>query len=177
MLERLRERPGEQPRWRLVVAAVATATVLGVLLVRGGARPTPTVPSTDVGAGAPVISGRAQTAPAAATAAAARFLTRYLPLLYGQAGADGLVALTPRLRRAVAAQRGRVTPAERTRHPRLVGLTFARGDLAQTVVFEAAIDDGASRYRVRLQVARQGQLWRVVRLPDAHVAVGPNGAD
>ena len=50
-------------------------------------------------------------------------------------------------------QRGRVTPAERARRPRVVALAFAPGDVRGAVLFEAQIDDGASRYRLRLRVA------------------------
>jgi hypothetical protein len=77
----------------------------------------------------------------------------------------------------LAAQRGRVTPAERARRPRVVALAFAPGDVRRAVLFEAQIDDGASRYRLRLRVAREGDAWRVVELPDSGAALGPNGAD
>jgi hypothetical protein len=124
-----------------------------------------------------VVSGRRPTPPTAATVTVRRFLAGYLPFLYGQVGAEQLRAVTPQLRRSVAAQRGRVTPAERSRRPRVIALAFAPGDLRRAVLFEAQIDDGASRYRLLLRVARRGAVWRVVGLPDAAAAVGPNGAD
>jgi hypothetical protein len=78
----------------------------------------------------------------------------------------------------LAAQRGRVTPAERARRPRVVALAFAPGDVRGAVLFEAQIDDGASRYRLRLRGGPGGgDAWRVVELPDSGAALGPNGAD
>ena len=44
-----------------------------------------------------------------------------------------------------------MTPAERARRPRVVALAFAPGDVRGAVLFEAQIDDGASRYRLRLR--------------------------
>jgi hypothetical protein len=124
-----------------------------------------------------VVSGQRPTPPTDATLTVRRFLAAYLPFLYGQIGVEQLPAVTPQLRRTVAAQRGRVTPAERTRRPRVIALAFAPGHARRSVLFEAQIDDGASRYRLRLRVARQGAVWRVVELPNAAAAVGPNGAD
>jgi hypothetical protein len=55
------------------------------------------------------------------------------------------MGLAPELRRSLAGQRGRVTPAERARHPRLLQLAFAPGDVTRAVLFEAQVNDGASR--------------------------------
>ena len=165
------------PRWRLAAAAVVLAAAIALVAIAGTGKPRTASAPAPTGAGPPVVSGHRPTPPTNATLTVRRFLAGYLPFLYGQVGVEQLRAVTPQLRRTVAAQRGRVTPAERTRRPRVIALAFAPGDVRRAVVFEAQIDDGASRYRLRLRVARQGSVWRVVELPDAAAAVGPNGAD
>ena len=177
MLERHADRRDGRAHWKLVAAAVAVAAVIGLLAIAGGGGHPTSIPPAPMRGGASVVSGHRPMPPTAATVAVRRFLTGYLPFLYGQVGAEQLHAVTPQLRRSVAAQRGRVTPAERTRHPRVIALAFAPGDLRRSVLFEAQIDDGASRYRVRLRVARHGAVWRVVELPDVASALGPSGAD
>jgi hypothetical protein len=174
--ERLRERAGDWPPWKLVGAAVAIAAATGVAIALIGAHHGSPPPQAGIAA-ALIVSGDRPEVPAAATAAAERFLAGYLPFLYGQMSAGQLHGLTPALRRSLARQRGRVTPTERARHPRVLQLEFAPGDVNRTVLFEAVVSDDASRYRVRLRVAIRNGRWTVVELPDAHVAVGPNGAD
>jgi hypothetical protein len=176
VLERHADRRDGRAHWKLVAAAVAIAAVIGLLAIAGGGEPT-SVSRAPMRAGASVVSGHRPTPPTAANVAVRKFLAGYLPFLYGQVGAEQLHAVTTQLRHSLPAQRGRVTPAERTRHPRVIALAFAPGDLRRSVLFEAQIDDGASRYRLRLRVARRGAVWRVVELPDAASAHGPNGAD
>jgi len=165
------------PRWRLAAAAVVLAAAIALVAIAGTGKPRTASAPAPTGAGPSVVSGQRPTPPTDATLTVRRFLAGYLPFLYGQVGAEQLYAVAPQLRRTVAARRGRVTPAERDRHPRLVALAFAPGDLSRSVLFEATVADGDSRYRLRLRVARQGAVWRVVELPDAAAAVGPNGAD
>src|SRR3954451_8083854 len=121
MDDRLHERLGQRPRWRLPgaagglgrapgglpVAAVALASALGVLVVSGGGSPGPPAPSRALGTA--VVTGGRPTPPAAATMAARQLLAGYLPFLYGQADATQLRAVTARLRRALAAKRDGVT--------------------------------------------------------------------
>src|SRR4051794_21804378 len=176
MREDVRERIAEQPNWKLVISAVGVvaARFVAVAVTTEEQRsPTPRAPA----AGAPIVGGRRQSLPAGATAAATRFLHGYLPFLYGQVGASRINRLTPELGRSLADQRARVTPAERARHPRVLQLGFAPGDATRAVLFEAQVSDGVSRYRVRMRVALRARRWVVVELPDAQVAVGPNGAD
>ena len=173
---RLRERAGDWPAPKLVGAAVTIAAATGVVIALIAAHRGLPLPDGGIAA-APIVSGDRPQVPAAATAAAHRFLAGYLPLLYGQVSASHLHGLIPALRRSLARQRGRVTPTERARHPRVTGLVFALGDVDRTVLFEAVVSDEASRYHVRLRVAIRNGRWTVVELPDARAAVGPDGAD
>ena len=175
--ERLRDRLGEQPAWKPAAVAVAIAAALALVVVGSGGRPAPVSSAGQSGLGAPVVTGGRRVPLVGATAAARRFLAGYLPFLYGQAGRGALGAVTPRLRAWLGAHRDRVTAAERARHPRLVALAFAPRDPSRSVLFEATIADGDSRYRLRLRVVRQAGQWRVTGLPDAQTAIGPSGAD
>ena len=177
LLERLRDRLGEQPGGKPVAVAVAIAAALALVVVGSGGPPAPVSSAGQSGLGVPVVTGGRRVPPAGATAAARRFLAGYLPFLYGQAGRGALGAVTPRLREWLGAHRDRVTAAERAGHPRLVALAFAPRDLSRSVLFEATIADGDSRYRLRLRVVLQAGRWRVTELPDARTAVGPRGAD
>lgn len=130
--ERLRERAGDWPAWKLVGAAVTMAAATGVVIALIGAHHGSPPPNARIAA-APSVSGDRPEVPAAATAAAHRFLARYLrrlPFLYGQVSAGQLHGLTPALRRSLARQRGRVTPTERARDPRVLELEFAPGDFS-----------------------------------------------
>ena len=177
MHERLRARLAEQRGWKPVAVAVAIAAALALVVIASGGRPAPMSSAGHSGLGASVVTGGGQVPPAGATAAARRFLAGYLPFLYGQAGRGALGAVTPQLRAWLGAHRDRVTAAERARHPRLVALAFAPRDPSRSVLFEATIADGDSRYRLRLRVVLQAGEWRVTELPDAQTAVGPSGAD
>jgi hypothetical protein len=125
--ERLGDRFGERPRWKPAAVAVAIAAALAVAVMGSGGTPARTSSAGESDFGASVVTGDRQVPPAAATAAARRFLAGYLPFLYGQGGRGALSAVTPRLRRWLGAHPARQTPAERDRHPRLVALTFTPG--------------------------------------------------
>ena len=58
-----------------------------------------------------------------------------------------------------------------------MALAFAPRNLSRSVLFEATIADGDSRYQLRLRVVREGGGWRVTELSDAQTAVRPSGAD
>jgi hypothetical protein len=116
--ERLRERAGDWPAWKLVGAAVTIAAATGVVIALIGAHHGSPPPNAGIAA-APIVGGDRPEVPAAATAAAHRFLAGYLPFLYGQVSAGQLHGLTPGLRRSLARQLGRVTPTERARDPRV----------------------------------------------------------
>jgi hypothetical protein len=97
---------------------------------------------------------------ASAKAAAQRFLAGYLPYSYGERGARRIPAATAELRRQLAANRPRVPARERRRRPRVVlvqsnGVSHVRADLV------ALVDDGARRYTVPLELAREKAGWRV----------------
>ena len=177
MRERHADRRDGRVRWKLAAAAVVLGAAIALLAIAGTGKQRTSRAPAPTGVGGSVVSGRRPTPPMAATVTVRRFLAGYLPFLYGQVGADQLRAVAPQLRRSVTAERERVTPAERSRRPRVIALAFAPGDLRRAVLFEAQIDDGASRYRVRLRVARHGAVWRVVELPDVASALGPSGAD
>ena len=116
MFDDLRERVAERPAWKLSAAAVGIVAVIAVVLALAGTKPRLALPRT-FEPGAPIVSGRRPTAPAGAVAAVSRFLADYLPFLYGSVDASRLQVITPQLRRSLAAERGRITPAERARSP------------------------------------------------------------
>ena len=108
MLERLRDRLGQRPSWKLAAVALAIAAALAVVVIGSGGQPSPTSSAGRAGLGAFVVTGGRQLPPAAATAAARRFLAGYLRFLYGQADPGALRAISPQLRRWLGAHRTRV---------------------------------------------------------------------
>lgn len=95
---------------------------------------------------------------------AARFLSGYLPFLYGRGSARAVDALTPGLRAQLTRDRPEVTPAERRRRPRIVSLT-AVGQAPGVVRATALIEDGgvtAYVLRVTLREDRSGWLASAV---------------
>ena len=97
----------------------------------------------------------------AAHVVAARFLVSYLQFAYGRGTAGAVKAVTPGLRSQLISQRGRVTPAARGRHPRVVSLTTV-GTTPSFVVATATIQDGGiAPYRLRFTAQEQAGRWLV----------------
>ena len=135
--------------------------------VTGTTATTPAPPqSTDSGGTENSESGRITAAQRravrAASDAARRFLSGYLPYSYGRRDARSIASATPALRDTLARQAPRVPPAlaEKAR-PRLVGNPQVSGIANGRVILMARIDDGQSRYVALLTVRRQGRQWVV----------------
>ena len=96
----------------------------------------------------------------AARVVAARFLVSYLQFAYGRGSAGAVKAVTPGLRSQLIAQRARVTPAARGRHPRVVSLATV-GTTPGFVVATATIEDGGiAAYRLRFTLrSRPAAGW------------------
>src|ERR1700733_1636310 len=76
-----------------------------------------------------------------AHAVAASFIDCYLRVTYGRAPATSLTVVTPALRRELVHGRAQLTPAERSRHPRVLSVEAvgqAPGVVRRTVVVSAA---------------------------------------
>jgi hypothetical protein len=98
----------------------------------------------------------------AASAAARRFLSGYLPYSYGRRPARTISSATPALRSTLARQAPRVPPALAAKaRPRLVGRPQVSGIAGGRVILLARIDDGQSRYVALLTVQRRGRQWAV----------------
>lgn len=99
--------------------------------------------------------------------AARRFLDGYLPFIYGRGRVDEIEQADPRLLAALARQRGRITPAQHQREPRIRALTLV-GQAARAVQATAEIKDSdAPAYPVIFYLDRTaGADWVVTRLGD-----------
>jgi hypothetical protein len=108
------------------------------------------------------ITASQQRAVRAASAAARRFLSGYLPYSYGRRNARAISSVTPALRDTLARQAPRVPPALAAKaRPRLVGNPQVSGIAGGRVILLARIDDGQSRYVALLTVQRRGRQWAV----------------
>lgn len=95
-------------------------------------------------------------------AATRRFLSGYLPFIYGQGPARAIRAVAPSLAARLARSRLRVPPAARERDPlatRLEGQRMRDGRVAVTARIE---DGGVAAYPILLTIARHGGRWLVV---------------
>lgn len=100
----------------------------------------------------------------AATRATRRFLTGYLPFLYGRRGPDRVRDATPSVVRALRRSRARVTPAQRRRRPRIGALALT-GQTADSAIATVTIRDGGpAPYRLSLTVERRAGRWLVADL-------------
>jgi hypothetical protein len=154
-LERpLRERD-RQRAFALAAAALVLAAAILTLTGRDHHQPPPaaaTPPTSPAAVPPPVSPAPAVRAPArerepepaprSIRRVARRFLAGYLPYLYGQRPARRIDASTPQLRRRLAANRPRVSPAARRRRPRVVALEGERA-LAGRWLVRARIADGS----------------------------------
>lgn len=122
-----------------------------------------TTPSADADEAAPALSPLQRDAQRRAERAARAFLRTYLPYSYGQRPGSAIRAATASLRRELARQPPRVSPAlaqsarPRVRSLRATGVTRAR------VYVLAQIDDGQRRgiYATTLTVQLYASRWLV----------------
>ena len=165
----------------VLIALSLLAALAGVLAAAGGRStsppaitPSPTLP------GVPVVVGtRAAPAPVPATglrapvnaaqlsharSVAARFLAGYLPYLYGHRHARSLLDLAPALRAELAHDPPRLTPAQRSRHPRLVALAAVGRPGGRVLATATVAGGGAAAYPVRLLLTRRAHQWVVTAI-------------
>lgn len=159
----------EQRPWLLaaLAAGVLTAAALLVLpsLSREHARSQaqlPTAPSPVINpptAALPASASRAELALARATARA--FLPGYLRFLYGRGRAEQIAGATASLRAGLRANRVRVTPAQRRRHPHVVSIALI-AQSNDTAIATARIDDGGvAPYALTFTLERHAGRWAV----------------
>ncbi|MGD9735960.1 MAG: hypothetical protein AB7V58_10195 [Solirubrobacterales bacterium] len=158
--------------YRSVPAAVAVAAVLlaGCGDHHADSRTTPATPpapgpiigTTTQPPRDPLSTGERREA----TAAVRRFLSGYLPYLYGR-GLPGRVApVTPSVARTLRSGSARVTPAQRHRHPRVAALRVI-GQTARSALAAVRIGDGGpAPYQLTLTVELRGGRWVVSDLGD-----------
>jgi hypothetical protein len=97
----------------------------------------------------------------AARHVAARFLTGYLPFLYGRGSARSIADATPDLRRQLIRVRSLVTPVERHRDPRVVLLTAVGQAPAAVLATALVADGGVTAYALRMVLRSGRNGWLV----------------
>jgi hypothetical protein len=166
------------PNWESALI-LAVAALIGALALVAVLRPTahrgapPRRPSTAISTPGPVIGtkpippggppvGAAQLQ--AATLSARRFLNGYLGYLYGHTRARAVRDASPGLRAILARDPVRLTPAQRSRHQRLLALD-AEPRAAGLAIATATIGDGAGApYPIHLALAYTAGRWLVERV-------------
>jgi hypothetical protein len=176
-MSRLRE--ALHPENREYTLVLALALLIGALALVGVLRPAaqraPIAhrPASAISPPGPVIGTRPIPSPApaptaaqleAANLAARRFLSAYLPYIYGHTRARDVPDAAPLLRATLARDPLRITPAQRKRHPRLLALDVEpRG--AEVALATATIADGAGApYPIHLALTDAGGRWLVERV-------------
>lgn len=159
----LRERD-RQRAFVLAAAALVLAAAILTLTGRDHHQPLATAaPPTSPAAVPPPVSPapavRAparervpEPAPRSIRRVARRFLAGYLPYLYGQRTARRIDASTARLRRRLAANRPRVSPAARRRRPRVVALEGERAPAGRWLVRARIADGSVAAYPIELLI-------------------------
>lgn len=160
--------------------AIAAAVVLGALavlaaiaLVGGSDEPREAPVRGPVGAPPDPVIGTpsrpatpAEDVPAAADAAARRFLRGYLALLYGRGAVGDVTDASEPVLRALRRNVRRVPAAQRQRRPEVVDLRLVRQAPA-AVLATASIDDGdLAVYPIVFALDRRDGRWIVARLSD-----------
>jgi len=97
----------------------------------------------------------------AARRVAARFLTGYLPFLYGRGTARSIDGVTPSLRLRLGREPALVTPVERHRDPRVVSLTAVGQTPAAVLATALVADGGVTAYAVRITLRAGRDGWLV----------------
>lgn len=153
--------------------AVLGLLVVAVAVLPGSSSPPPARTGTLDAPPSPVITpsgpGRAATDDpvsgrelAAARSVARRFLAGYLPYLYGHVPASQVTDVSATVARSLRRSTVQVTPAQRHRHPRLVGLTLI-GQTPDSVIATARIaDGGVTAYPLTFTLARTSRAGWVV---------------
>ncbi len=176
-LRALGDRPIAEHERRLAFALAAAIIVIaaGVLgLTRGGSPPPrpappiapapPAAPIAPVAPPTPAAARGREAVPSGGTQDAGVFLHGYLAYLYGRGPARAIRDATPRLLKRLQADRPRVSPATRQRHPHVIHLTsrpLPRGRLAVTATI---VDGGVARYRILVVLERHRRRWQATGL-------------
>lgn len=159
--------------WRLAagVLLVAAAALIAVLIVPGSSdRPIanrPTTTSTTPAPG-PIIGTPGRRADtlgprqrAVAGRAARRFLTGYLPFLYGRHSAGSVTDVTPAVRTALRASHARVTPAQRARQPRATAVSVVGQTTRSAIATITVADGGPATYRLSVTLELRRGRWLI----------------
>jgi hypothetical protein len=97
----------------------------------------------------------------AARRVAARFLTGYLPFLYGRGTARSIAGVTPSLRLRLGREPALVTPVERHRDPGVVSLTAVGQAPAFVLATALVADGGVTAYTLRMLLRSGRDGWLV----------------
>lgn len=102
----------------------------------------------------------------AATAAVRRFLTGYLPYLYGRAAPSQVKPITASVAQAMRSGSARTTPAQHRRHPR-AGAVKVTGQTAHSALAAVQVTDGGpAPFQLTLTVERRSGRWVIADLGD-----------
>jgi hypothetical protein len=158
-------------RPRSAACTAMTLLVLGGCGGNGRKEPVPTVAP----APGPIIGGQPTPAPRdplspgdrrAAAASVRRFLSGYLPYLYGRGPARRVAPVTPSVQQALRAGSARVTPAQRRRRPRVAGLEVIGQTPRSALAAVRVADGGPAEYQLTLTVERRDGRWVISDLGD-----------
>jgi len=100
----------------------------------------------------------------AAARATRRFLSGYLPFLYGRGKAGSVRGTTPAVLRALRRSRARITPAQRRRHPRVAALSVTGQTTDSAIATVTIADGGPAPYRLSLTLERRAGRWLIADL-------------
>lgn len=158
----------DRPRVRPLTASLILALAIGGCS-GGHANPSttaapPPAPGPIIGTKRGPVDPLSRADRAAAARATRRFLTGYLPFLYGRATAGSVRGTTPSVLRALRRSRARVTPAQRRRHPRVAGLTVTGQTTDSAIATVTIADGGPVPYRQSLTLERRAGRWLIADL-------------
>lgn len=176
----MRRSPLDTLSFKLValIAAVLVGVVIGAAVLGGGdgddggdettatlpasATPTPVPAPADSG----IVKGKTDRDLLAAQRAARRFITSYLPVLYGRAKPQTVSGATAALRTDLRRNVRRLPPAMQERTPRIEGLDVVR-QAEGAVQATATIADGdVSTFPLIFYLERGPRGWRATSLGD-----------
>lgn len=152
--------------------AIAVITI--VLAGCGANKSAPSTPAPPPAPG-PIIGGTTPTtaqdplsaaARRAAERAVRRFLTGYLPFLYGRGSARDVAPVTPSVAQALRAGSARVTPAQRRRRPRATALKVTGQTSRSALATVTVRDGGPAPFQLTLTVERRDGRWVISDLGD-----------
>jgi len=146
----------------LVLAVVAGA--IAIISTNGDDAPKSRHPSTSERA--PEAENHSVGELPAVERAARRFLSGYLPLIYGRRGAtvDDLRSATPQLIEHLRNEGGRVTPAQAALHPRLERVTVTLDSTTRALAVAQIKDSPSPAYPLTFQLADTPQGWVVTEI-------------